>query len=400
MSGPGPGTRRHFPCFDGLRAIAALSVVGVHTAVASGFTARSRWGFYAARLEIGVAVFFLISGFLLYRPFAVAHLEGRGVATGPFIRRRALRIVPLYWFVLAFSAWVLHAVKIGNLAAAAVLFGFVQTYSRAYFFRGITAAWSLCTEVTYYLFLPVYARVLTRRRRKAEAQVRAELVGAAALVGASLAFRVAVITLEPSGWNLMLNWLPGMLDLFALGMVLAVASAWAERRGREPSLFGRPGWPVASWALAGAAFWVVSVHAGIPRAALFSQTLAMNLSRQTLYGLFALFLLLPGIFGNQDRGVVAALLRNRAAQWAGLASYGIYLWHDMLMTKVLEWHHLQLFRIQFPYLFGLVIAVTLVASAVTYAVVERPFLKLKSRRLLIRREREARAPVLAPTAPQ
>ena len=98
--------------------------------------------------------------------------------------------------------------------------------------------------------------------------------------------------------------------------------------------------------------------------------------------------------------MVRALLRNRAVQWAGLASYGIYLWHDMLMTKVLEWRHLQLFRIHFPYLFGVVTAVTLVASAVTYAVVERPFLRLKSRRLLARREREARPPMLAPTLPQ
>ena len=87
-------------------------------------------------------------------------------------------------------------------------------------------------------------------------------------------------------------------------------------------------------------------------------------------------------------------------QWAGLASYGIYLWHDMLMTKVLEWRHLQLFRIHFPYLLGVITAVTLVASAVTYAVVERPFLRLKSRRLLARREREARPPMLAPTLPQ
>ena len=175
-------------------------------------------------------MFFLISGFLLYRPVAVAHLDGRRLATRSFVRRRVLRIVPLYWFVLAFAAWVLHAVKIGSLAAAAVLFGFVQIYSRTYFFRGITAAWSLCTEVTYYLLLPVYALVLTRRRRSAEAQVRAELVGAGVLVAASVAFRVLVISLQPPGWNLMLNWLPGMIDLFAVGMALAVASAWAERR--------------------------------------------------------------------------------------------------------------------------------------------------------------------------
>ncbi|MGH2929844.1 MAG: acyltransferase family protein, partial [Solirubrobacteraceae bacterium] len=73
---PQPRTVR-FPCFDGLRALAALSVIGVHTTFVSGFTGRSGIGRYTSRLEIGVSVFFVISGFLLYRPFVAAHFEGR-----------------------------------------------------------------------------------------------------------------------------------------------------------------------------------------------------------------------------------------------------------------------------------------------------------------------------------
>ena len=66
-----------FPAFDGLRAIAAITVLGVHSAFVSGLTSRDpAVGIYTARLEAGVAVFFLISGFLLYRPFVVAHLRG------------------------------------------------------------------------------------------------------------------------------------------------------------------------------------------------------------------------------------------------------------------------------------------------------------------------------------
>ena len=67
-----PATRTgHFAGFDGFRAIAALTVVGVHTAFASGFTSQHAvLGRYTSRLEIGVSVFFVISGFLLYRPFA------------------------------------------------------------------------------------------------------------------------------------------------------------------------------------------------------------------------------------------------------------------------------------------------------------------------------------------
>ena len=65
------GTPRQFPSFDGLRAIAVVLVLLLHTAWVSGFTLRSSLGIYTGRLEIGVSIFFLISGFLLYRPFAL-----------------------------------------------------------------------------------------------------------------------------------------------------------------------------------------------------------------------------------------------------------------------------------------------------------------------------------------
>ena len=96
--------------FDGLRAIAALLVVVVHVGAASGFTFRSSLGQYTSRGEIGVSVFFLISGFLLYRPFAAAALAGRpGPNVRSYLVRRALRIVPLYWVALVvtylFTGW-------------------------------------------------------------------------------------------------------------------------------------------------------------------------------------------------------------------------------------------------------------------------------------------------------
>ena len=76
-------------------AIAAISVLLLHTAWASGFTLRSSLGIYASRLEIGVSIFFLISGFLLYRPFVASHLSGRASPnTRRFWERRLLRIVP------------------------------------------------------------------------------------------------------------------------------------------------------------------------------------------------------------------------------------------------------------------------------------------------------------------
>ena len=65
-----------FPLFDSLRAIAALAVFGTHAYFALRNNAPSDLRPYAARLDVGVYIFFVISGFLLYRPFVRARLRG------------------------------------------------------------------------------------------------------------------------------------------------------------------------------------------------------------------------------------------------------------------------------------------------------------------------------------
>src|SRR4051794_38858942 len=90
-----------FRGFDGLRAIAALSVVVYHLSGADGRLLAHHYGRYLWLLNIGVPLFFIISGFLLYRPFVVARFDGRPrPSTREFLRRRVLRIVPGFWVAL------------------------------------------------------------------------------------------------------------------------------------------------------------------------------------------------------------------------------------------------------------------------------------------------------------
>ena len=90
-----------FPCFDGLRAVAAISVVLHHVSYPTGKMFKGYFAPFFTHLDIGVAVFFLISGFLLYRPFVAAAFEGRpGPSVRRFFRRRLLRIFPAYWLAL------------------------------------------------------------------------------------------------------------------------------------------------------------------------------------------------------------------------------------------------------------------------------------------------------------
>src|SRR3954467_15895453 len=93
--GPAARVERAYPTLDGLRLLAATAVVITHTGFATGHYTSDAFGGLLARLEIGVPVFFVLSGFLLTRPYVLA--AGRGLA-GPRTRaslwRRALRILP------------------------------------------------------------------------------------------------------------------------------------------------------------------------------------------------------------------------------------------------------------------------------------------------------------------
>ena len=84
-----------FGLMDSLRAIAALSIVAYHVAPRAGAFDDEFALDLSAQLSTGVALFFLISGFLLYRPFVIAHAQGeRFPDVGAYAWRRFLRIVP------------------------------------------------------------------------------------------------------------------------------------------------------------------------------------------------------------------------------------------------------------------------------------------------------------------
>ena len=391
---------RHFACFDGLRAIAAVSVLLLHTAWVSGFTTRSSFGIYSSRLEIGVSVFFLISGFLLYRPFAVSHLANRPAPVAKrFWGRRLLRIVPAYWLALLVLTYVLGAVNLGNGWQEVVIhLLFLQIYFPKAVFFGIPQAWSLCTEMSFYLFLPLYAAFVARRKRTQERQMRTEIVGIVTLVVISMAFRVWVVSIPVTKFvngqrvgvcyphcltqapfsRLLLNWLPSYLDLFAFGMLLAVLSAWWSERDSEPLWLSRRWVPWASWIGALGAFWVVS-HLGISPSPLYLIPGGTDLERQELYGLFAFLLLVPAVVGPQDQTLIRKVLRFWPIASLGVISYGIYLWHLNLIDKFLSWTGLTAGQVPFWELALGVLAITTVIASASYFGLERPMLRIKGK---------------------
>lgn len=365
-------TDRHAP-IDGLRAIAAIAVLLTHAAIFSGLVAAGGDAArYAQRLEVGVAIFFVISGFVLYRPFLNARLEGREAAPlRRYASRRVLRIVPAYWLALTVAAVALSLPGVLSPSGFATYYGFGQIYDTGTFTGGLVQAWTLCVEVTFYAFLPLWALALRRVR-----SLRHEAFALIGLAAFSLAWKAAFVWSGAPDQVVLSPWLhslPAYLDHFALGMGLALLVAW------RPSLPRRL--PLLAVAVAALAFWAVSLRIGIGYELFEPYTRWQWLGRHLLYGVVGAALVTAAVAAQPGRGVVGRVLGSRPAVFLGTISYGIYLWHLTVIeglerTDVIEqltWH---------PFLStaALALALTTLVAAASWFWFERPLLRWRPRR--------------------
>jgi peptidoglycan/LPS O-acetylase OafA/YrhL len=316
--------QRRLATVDALRAVAALSVVAYHLAFVLGGFSSGGWGPYLRQLNIGVPLFFLISGFLLYRPYALARLQGvPAPSTGRYALRRALRILPAYWVALLVIALLRGKDEVFSGTGVLTYFGLLQGYDGDTLTGGIGQAWTLSVELAFYVLLPFVALGV---RRLPGRGLQPELAVLGAMIAASMTWQAIVVaTVEPSNpsWAPLVTMLPAQLDHFALGMGLATLSA-AAAAGRPAGLraeriAGRHGW--APWALAAVAFALVG-H-GIDTGAAVPD----GLIEHGLRGLVALGLMIPAVLGVAAGGVPRRILAAPGLAWLGLVSYGIYLWH-------------------------------------------------------------------------
>jgi peptidoglycan/LPS O-acetylase OafA/YrhL len=361
---PPPGNPR-FPLFDALRAIAALSVFLGHT-ITGVLSLNSHRTLFLIGVQLayqGVAIFFLISGFLLYRPILVARCEQRTYDVWRYARRRVLRIVPAYWValtVLLILGWI-SGVGTGNWW---IFYGFGQIYGFSTLPHGIGVAWTLCIEVTFYAALPLFALAAARLAPRPGA-VRVDVLLLVALAVASLVFRV-----EFQGDIVKLSTLPASFSWFALGMGLAMAS------------LAMPAVPPRWMAKSGTLCWVGAVAASILLYVLLrsAQTTATALAGYVLYGVVALLVLLPGVFAQANNQVPQRVLRNSLLGWIGLISYSFYLYHATVIEEITK-------HITHEYLLVLLsaAALSIACAAASYYLVERPFMRLGRRHSGVRR---------------
>ena len=382
-------TRRHFASLDGYRGIAALLVILCHVALISGLNGRtaSTFGPYLARADVGVAIFFVLSGFLIYRPFATAQIAGaKTMGWRAFYRRRALRILPAYWVALTVVAYVLHAPAFTGGHRPLWHYLLIHVYSTGQVIGGpVQQSWSLATEITFYAFVPIYAWIIRhgRSRRTAERQTAYELGGAAALIVGSVALKLVavVIHLSPARFGQLGTWLPFRLDAFGVGMFLGIVSTWSERLD-GPLLDVASSWwfPAACWTGAAFVFWATCTRFGFPLGPILTTRQAALIS--VLYPAAAVLALLPGFFGPDRKSLFRRFMQTRVMVFLGLISYGMYIWHEAWMSPNLwfRWTGYRPLDAPFWQLLFSTLALTIPVAAASYYLVELPALKFKNRR--------------------
>lgn len=372
----GDAVDQRLPALDGCRAVAALAVLVNHVGLLSGYSGRNPGvGQFLARADVGVSIFFVLSGFLLYRPFVsrrFADLPSGDL--GAYARRRVLRIFPAYWVALFIVAYVLRAPPFQDPHSVVAHVFLLQVYDGDQVVGGpIQQSWTLATEIAFYAFLPFWAAFMARRRRDPSHQLRVEVAGVAALWFGAMALKVGVLAAGMGAvrFGQVNTWLPFRLDEFALGMGLAIAVAWWDHRGRvTPPWLRGVGATLGCWAVALLLFWVTCTQLGLPNTPILTGRQALVM--RALYSFTAIAVVTPAVLAARARQPAKVLLSNRVAVWLGLISYGIYLWHEAFQDVYLRVTGQEVLRASFLGMLAWTTALSIAVGALSWYLVERP----------------------------
>ena len=366
-----PATQRvrDLPMLDGLRAVAALLVILTHSGFLTGTYAAGPLGSALARMDFGVALFFCLSGFLLSRPHVAA---ANGTAPPRPVRRYALhrfvRIVPAYWVALiAVVVFMDHARTTSAIASNVLM---TQVYTGD-LLPGFTQTWSICTEVAFYVALPILGVWVFRG---CDNSLRAALVRLALLAGIALVW-TGLATGDLLPWGIKSGqWLPGHLDWFAVGMLLALAEPLAPRGdARTASVSTLLRYPGTLLGFA-AALWVVTMTTLGGPLSLEQGSPAQAISKEVLYAVAALIIVGVGAFSSVATSPMR-LLATPPMRWLGRISYAIFLWHLLVLHGVINAMGIGEFSGGFVVVSLTTVAVTVVIAWASWLLVEGPLLR-------------------------
>ena len=364
MAGP---SQLRFPHLEGMRGIAAVLVVVAHVGFWTGSSMRGPLGGLQARGDVGVAVFFALSGFLLGLPRV-----GSTVATGTYLQRRAARILPAYF--LALLAVLVSAALAGeHLGVARVASNLLVVQGlTGDLFVSFSQTWSLTTELTFYLVLPVVGLALARRGPGSTYR----LLALTAVVGLA-ATAVAATSSSAPARALGLSAV-GHAAWFAVGLATAVALATEPA---TPPVWWRLARSAPDTLVTTAALLLLVASTGLagPRD-LSAAGAGQAVVKEILYAAVAACLLLACLSRDAAGSRFAQVMDSAATRGLGRVSYGIFLWHVLVLQLLFLWTGWSLFRAPFWPVLLVVLVVSTGLAAASYWCLEQPVRRVTRRR--------------------
>jgi peptidoglycan/LPS O-acetylase OafA/YrhL len=318
----------------GIRAVAAILVMLTHAAYTTGKYTHGYVGLIYSRMEIGVPIFFVLSGFLLFAPWVRAAASG---GQPPSVRRyawhRVRRIMPAYVITVLAAYLVYHFRTAGpnpghtwmglfrNLTLTQI---YTDDYLFSYLHQGLTQMWSLAVEAAFYVALPLLAYLLLVVLCRRQWHPVRLVLGLVALALISPAWLTLVHTTDflPDGAPL---WLPTYLMWFIGGMVLAALLPLGVRA-----------YAMICVPLALACYFIAATPiAGAPTTS--PAELREGLVKTLFYAVISTLLVAPLALRGREgaRGWYQQFMASRPMVFLGEISYEIFLIHLVTMELVM-----------------------------------------------------------------
>lgn len=392
---------REIPALDGVRALALCLVVSLHIGNAGGVP-----GPPAARLVSefsiwGLYLFFVLSGFLLFLPYARSILTGSSWPSAwRFYLRRARRILPVYYvalgtiiaglFLTSGAAGVVRL--LGPLATIGLLLHDMRPDAFSLVLETDGPLWSLAVEWQFYVVLPWLALGLARLAgsRSGRGFWWRLALGMVALTIYGLGWRVAAAIAHyiwgyhdplraPGALGLVFAATWGMegkyLELFALGMAVSLLYVHVVEQGHIPRWrIGTIALPASLLGLGGCFAWAVLVHR-LPVPTTTETFIFPSGTGWTwmVAGAWALgiccgALLVAVLMGPS---IIGRIFSWAPLRYIGMISYSLYVWHLFVILALIG---LKVSHHNYFLLTGSTWIMLLIVGSLSYWYIERPFL--------------------------
>ena len=326
---PPPDTHRkteRLPSLDGLRAIAILLVLGGHFQYTAGFPfEKLGFAFVVLDGELGVRIFFVISGFIITRLLLEEARTYGSVSLPLFYTRRALRILPIYCAYLGVLAIFSAA---GRYTDSASSWLGCLTFTRNLIGRGNSATehfWSLAVEEQFYLCWPILFFLLRLERRRPLALIVLVSVSVSAIVIRDL-FDADQL------FKGVANCILGARSLFRYADSIAIGCGGGFIHAAFAGVLARR--LTAFWGLVAALLLAVEqvyLKVFVAKGSFVLPFGLMSALMPTVQALTVIALLLCTL--SSANGPIYSLLNQRLMVRIGVLSYSLYVWHFIFLKS-------------------------------------------------------------------